>query len=128
MDDEADDDMSFQLPDLVQPHDMLMVPQTNKENEELMTKLDMQDIEGQEYINNKFSLELPHVIPEEKEPTTLTPQDEHMRWHQNLNHLQFKRICKMAKEGLLGKKLLTAIDPVCPTCQYGKMHHKPWRT
>ena len=44
MDDQADDDLSFQPPDLVQPHDMPMVPPTNKGNEEVMTNLDTQGI------------------------------------------------------------------------------------
>ena len=37
----------------------------------------------------------------------------------------------MAKDDLLPKKLLTVLtaqEPVCPACQYGKMHRKPWRT
>ena len=99
MGDEAGDDLSFQPPDLVQPYDMPMVRPTNKGNKELMTNLDMQGTHDQEYINNKFSLDLPHVIPEAKEPTTLMPQDQLVRWHLHLNHLPFKIICRMAKEG-----------------------------
>ena len=34
----------------------------------------------------------------------------------------------MAKEDLLPKKVLTVQEPICPACQYGKMHHKLWRT
>ena len=34
----------------------------------------------------------------------------------------------MAKQGLLPKKILKANIPICPACQYGKMHRKPWRT
>ena len=59
-----------------------------------MTKLDMQDIQDQEYINSEFSLDLPHVIPEEKEWTTLMMQDELMRWHLCLNHLPFNEFVK----------------------------------
>ena len=33
----------------------------------------------------------------------------------------------MAKQGLLPKKILKANVPICPACQYGKMHRKPWR-
>ena len=93
-----------------------------------MTTLNTHSTQDQEYINNKFSLDLPHVIPEVKEPTTFVPQDELMRWHLHLNHLPFKRIYKMGKEGLLPKKLLMAQEPICPECQYGEMHYKPWRT
>ena len=35
---------------------------------------------------------------------------------------------QMAKQGLLPKKILKANVPICPACQYGKMHRKPWRT
>ena len=35
---------------------------------------------------------------------------------------------QMAKKGLLPKKILKANIPICPACQYGKMHRKPWRT
>ena len=50
-----------------------------------------------------------------------------MRWHYRLNHLPFKRMFKMAEQGLLPKKILKANVPICPACQYGKMHRKPWR-
>ena len=120
MDDEADDNLSFQPMDLVQPYEMPRLSPTNK-------ALNTQGTQDQEYINNEFSLDLPHIIPEVKEPTTLTHQDELMRWHLCLNQLPFKRICKMAKEGLLPKQLLMAQQPICPACQYGKMHYKPGR-
>ena len=93
-----------------------------------MTTLNTQGTQDRRYINSKFSLDLPHIIPEVKEPNTLTPRDELMRWHLHLNHLPFERICKKAKEGLLPKKILMAQEPICSACQYGKMHHKPWRT
>ena len=35
---------------------------------------------------------------------------------------------QMAKQGLLPKKILKAKVPICPACQYEKMHRKPWRT
>ena len=68
------------------------------------------------------------MIPDDKEPTTISAQDELMRWHYCLNHLPFKRMFKMAKQGMLPKKILKANVPVCPACQYGKMHRKLWRT
>ena len=51
-----------------------------------------------------------------------------MRWHFRLNHLPFKHLFQLAKQGLLPKKILKANVPICPACQYGKMHHKLWRT
>ena len=75
----------------------------------------------------EFSLELPHTIPDDKEPTAISTQDELMRWHYRLNHLSFKHMVKMAKQGSLPKKILKANIPICPACQYGKMHRKTWR-
>ena len=35
---------------------------------------------------------------------------------------------QFVKQGLLPKKVLKSNIPICPACQYGKMHCKPWRT
>ena len=70
----------------------------------------------------------PHVIPDDKEPTTIDPQDELLRWHYRLGHLSFKRILQMARQSILPKKLLNAKVPICPACQYGKMTRRPWKT
>ena len=51
----------------------------------------------------EFSLELPHTIPDDREPTTISAQDELMRWHYRLNHLPFTCMFKMAKQRLLPK-------------------------
>ena len=69
-----------------------------------------------------FSLELLHMIPDDKEPTTISAQDELMQRHYRLNHLPFKRMFQMAKQGLLPKKIVKANIPICTACQYGKMH------
>ena len=68
------------------------------------------------------------MMPDDREPTTIGAQDELMQWYYRLNHLSFKRMFELAKQGLLPKKILKANIPICPSCQYGKMHHKPWRT
>ena len=76
----------------------------------------------------EFSLELLHTIPDDREPTAISAQDELMQWHYCLNHHPFKCMFKMAKQRLLPKKILKGNLPICPACQYGKMHRKPWRT
>ena len=53
----------------------------------------------------EFSLELPHTIPDDREPTTIDAQDELMQWHFHLNHLPFKCLFQLAKQGLLPKKI-----------------------
>ena len=79
-------------------------------------------------MTQDFSLEIPNVMPDEKEPKTLSAQDELLRWHYCLNHLLFKRLLQMAEGGILPRKLLQAEIPMCPACQYGKMHRRPWHS
>ena len=114
--DQDDDDLSFQPPDPIQA--------SNSQETCRPTNRITEDATPTE----EFSLELPHTIPDDREPTTIDAQDELMRWHYCLNHLPFKCLFKLAKQGLLPKKILKANTPICPACQYGKMHRKPWRT
>ena len=60
---------------------------------------------------------LPHVIPEDPEPTSLDSHDELLRWHYRLGHLPFDRVKQLARTGQLPKKLLTSKKPFCAACQ-----------
>ena len=112
-----DDDLSFQPSDPVQTIDKSRsdhkVHHTNGS-----TTGDKQQNHNDTTTAEEFSLELPHTIPDDKEPTTISIQDELMRWHYHLNHLPFERMFKMAKQGLLPKKILKANVRICPACQY----------
>ena len=121
------DDLSFQPPDPVQAANKSGLNHKIDHADESTTG-DTQQNHNDMTTAEEFSLELPHTIPDDKEPTTISAQDELMRWHYCLNHLSFKHMFKMAKQGLLPKKILKANIPICPACQYGKMHRKPWRT
>ena len=68
-----------------------------------------------------------HVIPDNKEPTSLDPHDELLRWHYRLGHLPFDRIRQLASKGQLPKRLMSCKKPLCSACQYGKMTKRPWR-
>ena len=68
-----------------------------------------------------------HVIPEDKEPTSLDPHDELLCWHYRLGHLSFERIRQLARLGQLPKRLLTCKKPFYTACQYGKLTKRPWR-
>ena len=68
-----------------------------------------------------------HVIRDDKEPTSLDPHDELLRWHYRLVHLSFDRIKQLASAGQLPKRLLSCKKPFCAACQYGKMTKRPWR-
>ena len=123
---QEDDELSFQPPDPVQATNKSGLDHKVNHADESTTG-DTQQNHNDTTTAEEFSLELPHMIPDDKEPTMISAQDELMRWHYRLNHLSFKRMFKMAKQGLLPKKILKANIPICPACQYRKMHRKPWR-
>ena len=123
---QEDDPLSFQPSDPVQAIDKSGLDHKVHHNDESAAKDTQQN--HNDTTTAEFSLELPHMIPDDKEPTTIRTQDELMQWHYRLNHLSFKCMIKMAKQGLLPKKILRANVPICPTCQYGKIHRMPWRT
>ena len=124
---QEDDNLSFQPPDPIQAvNESGLDHQVDHVNEPATG--DTQQTHNDTTKAEEFSLELPHTIPDDKEPTTISAQDELMRWHYHLNHLSFKRMFQMTKQGLLPKKLLKGNIPICPACQYGKKHRKPWRT
>ena len=68
-----------------------------------------------------------HVIPDDKEPTSLNPHDELLRWHYRLGQLPSDCIRQLAKKGQLPKRLLSCKKPFCSACQYRKMTKRPWR-
>ena len=68
------------------------------------------------------------VIPDDKEPKTLDPQDELLHWHYQLGHQFFKRLKGMAANGVLSCKLTHCHTPYCTACQFGKLTRQPWRT
>ena len=118
-----DDDLSFQPPDQIQASNG---PETCHPTKTITENT--QQPQNDATSTEEFSLELPHTTPDDREPTTIDAQDELMRWHYHLNHLPFKCLFKLAKQGILPKKVLKANTPICPACQYGKMHRIPWRT
>ena len=121
--DQDDDDLSLQPPDPIQASNSQETCHPTKTITE-----DTQQTQDNAASTEEFSLALPQTIPDDREPTTIDAQDELMHWHYRLNHLPFKCLFKLAKQGLLPKKILKANTPICPGCQYGKMYCKPWRT
>ena len=65
--------------------------------------------------------DLHHVIPDDPEPKSLTPQDKMPQWHYCLGHTSFEQLKIMAKQGLLPKKIENCQVPVCAACKYGKL-------
>ena len=58
-----------------------------------------------------------HVIPDDKEPKSMEPQDELLRWHYRLGHLPFMRMKEMMNQGTLPSRLLKVDTPFCAVCQ-----------
>ena len=100
---QEDDDLSFQPSDPVQA-----VGKSGLDHKvhhtDGSTAGDTQQDHNDTTMAEEFSLELPHTIPDDKEPTTICTQDELMRWHYRLNHLSIERMFKMAKQGLYQRR------------------------
>ena len=57
------------------------------------------------------------------------PEDQRLLlwWHYRLGHVSSKILNGLAKIGILPSKLRHCRLPLCPECQYGKAHRRPWR-
>ena len=115
---DEEDDESFQPKDPVLPPTQDETEQV-KTTDKVMTKVPKTSIVDMGPVS--------HVSPDDKEPTSLDPHDELLRWHYRLGHLPFDRIRQLANEGQLPKHLLSCKKPFCSACQYGKMTKRPWR-
>jgi hypothetical protein len=56
------------------------------------------------------------------------PTAELLDLHHWMGHLSMRRLQKLAKEGILPKRLATCDVPICTGCIYGKMARNKWRT
>ena len=115
---DEEDDESFQPKDPVLPPTQDETEQV-KTTDKVMTKVPKTSIVDMGPVS--------HVSPDDKEPTSLDPHDELLRWHYRLGHLPFDRIRQLANEGQLPKHLLSCKKPFCSACQYGKITKRPWR-
>ena len=115
-----DDDESFQPKDPVDPFDL--------EEEPVVSPEQSPAIPTQGPMTTLVDLgPIPQVIPDDPEPTSLSPHDELLRWHYRLGHLPFEQVKQLARTGQLPKRLLNCKKPFCAACQYGKMTKRPWR-
>ena len=92
------------------------------------TRTTIQEDEGATTTFGMQDLAELHVIPNDKQPTTLSAQDELIQWHHRLGHLPYDHIRSMSQKGILPKRLLECTKPFCAACQYGKLMRKPWRS
>ena len=87
---DEEDDESFQPKDPVQTDTPEETEQV-KPPDEVMTEAPKASLVDMGPIN--------HVIPDDREPTSLDPHDELLRWHYRLGHLSFDRIKQLASAG-----------------------------
>ena len=132
---EENDNISFHTTGLVeythQPEQNDNLQYSEKSNHHLCTDTSNEEqtaVADRGSVTHDFSLEIPNLIPDEREPRELSAQDELLWWHYHLNHLPFKRLLKMPGGGILPRKLLRVKESMCPACQYGKMHRRPWQS
>ena len=116
---DSDDDASLQ------PKDLVQVPDVDKEESHVDKRTTIQEDEGATTKFGMQDLADIHVIPNDEQPTTLSAQDELIRWHHRLGHLPFDCIRSMSQRGILPKQLLECTKPFCAACQYSKLTRKP---
>ena len=114
-----DDDDNVSL----QPEDQVQQPFKEDKNEASQAEMP-QTPQTQEIEVPESSL---NVIPGDKVPKSMEPQDEPLRWHYRLGHLPFTRMKEMMNQGTLPRRLLKVDTPFYATCQYGKMTRRTWR-
>jgi hypothetical protein len=55
-------------------------------------------------------------------------KEELLLHHEKMGHIPFKLIQHAATQGLLPKRPSKCKIPICPSCFYGRLSRKPWRT
>ena len=65
---------------------------------------------------------------EEKQPKPNKVEAEFLHWHVQLNHISPASLQRMAKVGILPKRLATCEVPMCKACMYGKAKRLPRKT
>ena len=92
---------------------------TKPDNASRITSFDIEGPRGSE---------APQVILDEEERQTENTAAEFLRIHQQLGHISPKRIQRLARLGMLPKRLAKCQIPACTACIYGKATKRPWRS
>jgi hypothetical protein len=73
----------------------------------------------------------PTLVEDEEDDVRMSKKPtvaEFFMWHHRLNHIPMNKMQKMARLGLLPKRLARCQVPACTSCLYGKVTRRPWRT
>ena len=77
-------------------------------------------------LNGDKTKEAPHVVTDEEDRLP-NHSAELLRLHQDYNHISFRKLQWMAKQGTLPKRLANCNIPTCSACLYGKATRRQWR-
>ena len=73
--------------------------------------------------------ELPEVIPDEEDQYSAgNLSAELLHYHHRFGHASMSKLRKMAKAGVMPRRLGKCSVPLCSSCLYGKATRRPWRT
>jgi Reverse transcriptase (RNA-dependent DNA polymerase) len=82
--------------------------------------------------------QLPNTEIPRKQPAVIEQDDLEVKaksdesllldYHYRYSHASFAKLQRMAKDGILPKRLSHCRIPVCAACMYGKATKKPWRS
>jgi GAG-pre-integrase domain len=75
-------------------------------------------------VNNPIDLENYHKILRSK----MNSESDLLLYHHRLGHVSFSKLQDMARLGMIPQRLAKARIPLCPSCMYGKLSRRPWRT
>jgi GAG-pre-integrase domain len=96
----------------------LKINDTNSDNDSCN---DDDDHEATILENDKdYAYEIQH--------TSLKHENELLAYHERLGHIPFKYIQTASLDGLIPRRLAKCNIPICPSCIYGKLSRKPWKT
>ena len=69
-----------------------------------------------------------HIIPEDEDVQSKSPQSELLTWHYRLGHVSFEKIRQMSARGDLPAALRDCKVPKCAACMFGKARRRAWRS
>ena len=95
----------------LQPEDLVQKPVEEDKSEAPQAEMP-QTPQTQEF---EVPESLVNVIPDDKEPRSLEPQDELLWWHYRLGHLPYTRMKEMMNQGTLPRRLLK-VDTIFLCC------------
>ena len=113
------------------------IPVPQQEDQDLSVQDTLQSHSKTEYIQEEprpvtFDTEpdqmrLPTQQKQEEDITSGSDAALLLRYHYKYGHISFKRLKKMAEQGIIPSRLKDTYTPSCLACQYAKATKRPWR-